>query len=346
MENGLPIISVIIPVYNTEKYLSHCIESVLAQTFTDFELLLIDDGSNDNSGKICDQYASLDIRIKVIHKKNEGVSIARNYGLANASGEWCCFIDSDDWVAPQYLKNFATLSQSNENIQLAIQGFWQEFEKTGTTKDIELPDRIIEHNYELVKWLEDTPGVHNGFLWHRLFRMDIIIKHNIHFTPHVSFAEDGWFFFQYLQHAQTFAVTSKLGYHYRIREGSLTSKGSQLSVQQLEKIFRGYIETLYAFNTPVEYHQEYLYFVRRYAWRLANSWFVQRAYKRQTDKQHCFQILCQCIKDYQLNQLKNIDISLSILINSISWKESIFKDFTIKSILLFRKYKQKILSHL
>lgn len=344
MKNSFPLISVIIPIYNTEKYLSHCIDSVLAQTFTNFELILINDGSNDNSGKICDQYASLDVRIKVIHKKNEGVSIARNSGLAIASGEWCCFIDSDDWVDSEYLNNFVILI--NKNIQLAIQGFWQEIEETGTTRKIKFSDRIIEHNYELVKWLEDTPGVHNGFLWHRLFRIDIITKYNIHFTPHISFAEDGWFFFQYLQHAQTFLITSKIGYHYRIRKGSLTSKGSQLTIQQLEKIFRGYIETLYSFSTPLKYHQEHLYFVRRYAWRLASSWFVQRAYKIQTDKQLCFQILHQCIIDYQLDQLKSIDISLNILINSISWKDSIFKDFTIKSILLFRKYKQKILSHL
>lgn len=94
----MPKISVIVPVYNTEKYLHRCIDSILAQTFTDFELLLIDDGSKDNSGTICDEYAAKDSRVRVFHKKNGGVSSARNLGLDNASGEWVTFVDSDDWI--------------------------------------------------------------------------------------------------------------------------------------------------------------------------------------------------------------------------------------------------------
>ena len=96
MENNNPTISVIVPVYNAEKYLSRCIDSILVQTFTCFELLLVDDGSTDCSGRICDEYAKRDTRIRVIHKENGGVSSARNLGLDNAKGEWICFCDSDD----------------------------------------------------------------------------------------------------------------------------------------------------------------------------------------------------------------------------------------------------------
>lgn len=98
------VFSVIIPVYNTEKYLSRCIESVLKQTYTNFELLLIEDGSPDNCGEICDCYARLDSRIKVFHKSNGGVSSARNMGLDNAKGNYICFIDSDDYVGERYLE--------------------------------------------------------------------------------------------------------------------------------------------------------------------------------------------------------------------------------------------------
>lgn len=94
----MPQISVIVPIYNTEKYLHRCIDSILAQTFTDFELLLVDDGSNDHSGAICDEYARRDPRVRVFHKKNGGVSSARNLGLDNAKGEWIAFCDADDWV--------------------------------------------------------------------------------------------------------------------------------------------------------------------------------------------------------------------------------------------------------
>ena len=93
-----PKISVIVPVYNTEKYLHRCIDSILSQTFTDFELLLINDGSKDGSGAICDEYAAKDNRVRVFHKENCGVSSARNLGLDNVQGEWVLFVDSDDWM--------------------------------------------------------------------------------------------------------------------------------------------------------------------------------------------------------------------------------------------------------
>ena len=91
-------ISIIIPVYKAEKYINRCVDSILAQTFTDWELLLINDGSPDNSSSICDLYAARDSRIKVFHKENGGVSSARNLGLEKATGEWITFVDSDDWI--------------------------------------------------------------------------------------------------------------------------------------------------------------------------------------------------------------------------------------------------------
>jgi glycosyltransferase involved in cell wall biosynthesis len=96
--------SIIIPVYNAEKYLSQCIDSILSQTWTDFELLLINDGSSDHSGKICDESARRDSRVKVFHKENGGVSSARNLGIDKAQGEWVAFVDSDDWLASNFLE--------------------------------------------------------------------------------------------------------------------------------------------------------------------------------------------------------------------------------------------------
>ena len=101
-----PKISVIVPVYNVEKYLRRCIDSILAQTFSDFELLLIDDGSKDSSGEICEEYAGKDARIRVFHRQNGGVSTARNLGIDKAKGEWIYFVDSDDVVLPSALGTF------------------------------------------------------------------------------------------------------------------------------------------------------------------------------------------------------------------------------------------------
>ena len=99
------LISIIIPVYNSEKYLIECLDSVLLQTYKNFEALLINDGSTDNSGEICDNFAVKDSRFKVFHKKNGGVSSARNFGIKEAKGEWICFVDSDDFVSDLFLAN-------------------------------------------------------------------------------------------------------------------------------------------------------------------------------------------------------------------------------------------------
>ena len=108
------MISIIVPVYNTEKYLDQCIQSILSQTYTDFELLLIDDGSTDSSGVICDRYAEQDSRVRVFHKPNGGVSSARNIGLDNTKGEWITFLDSDDWIAPSMLDEVYKTAMVND----------------------------------------------------------------------------------------------------------------------------------------------------------------------------------------------------------------------------------------
>ncbi len=115
----MPTISVIIPVYNSQKYLKRCIESVLSQTFTDFELILVDDGSPDDCGKICDTYASFDSRIFVLHQENCGVSIARNNGLFSSHGSYVAYIDSDDYVEKEYLSElYALIKQYNAEISI------------------------------------------------------------------------------------------------------------------------------------------------------------------------------------------------------------------------------------
>ena len=115
-------VSIIVPVYQVEKYIRQCVDSILAQTFTDFELILVDDGSKDQSGKICDEYARMDTRVKVIHQKNSGVAAARNHGIACANGSYLCFVDADDWIENTMIMQ--CLSQIKENdADMAVCGF-------------------------------------------------------------------------------------------------------------------------------------------------------------------------------------------------------------------------------
>ncbi len=113
-------VSVIIPIYNTAKYLPRCIESVLCQSFDGFELLLVNDGSTDGSGDICDTYATRDSRIRVFHKENGGVSSARNLGLKEAKGEWVCFVDSDDELLPDGLQTMVDAVSSDVDLVMAV----------------------------------------------------------------------------------------------------------------------------------------------------------------------------------------------------------------------------------
>ena len=139
----MPKISVIVPVYNVEKYLRKCIESILNQTFREFELILVDDGSTDSSGKICDEYALKDSRIKVIHKENGGASSARNAGLDVAKGEYIGFVDSDDWIEMDMYGELYRLIKEN-NTDISVCGI-------NNIKDIKYKNENLKEKIQIIK---------------------------------------------------------------------------------------------------------------------------------------------------------------------------------------------------
>ena len=188
MEKKNPKISVIVPVYNVEQYLCRCIDSILAQSFPDFELLLIDDGSKDRSGEICDEYAQKNERVRVFHKENGGVSSARNLGLDNAKGEWISFVDADDWVEEDYLSNM--ILSIRDDIDIIVGGFFP----SGN----EFPTKIMEDkryshldmNFFLSKYLGD---MEIGTPWAILFRSKVIVCNKLRFDEKIHFNEDSLF---------------------------------------------------------------------------------------------------------------------------------------------------------
>ena len=206
-----PKISVIVPVYNVEKLLHRCIDSILAQTFTDFELLLIDDGSKDKSGEICDEYTEIDARIRVFHKQNGGVSSARNIGLDNARGEWIGFVDSDDYVEENFLSSFFKLGQ---NADLLSQGFLSPNWQNKGPKTVTEKDEIVTENSIASFALRLTKTTQIGFLWCKLFRSKIINKYSIRFDENVCFMEDRLFIYNFLSHSNRVINVSETGYVY------------------------------------------------------------------------------------------------------------------------------------
>lgn len=213
-----PKISVIVPVYKVEQYLPKCIDSILAQTFTDFELLLIDDGSPDRSGEICDEYAAKDSRIRVFHKENGGVSSARNMGLDHALGEWIAFVDSDDWVGNSYFQKFIENIGTNN---LLIQGFIfynQEFDKS-IIKKKHYSKNLIE-GCDIATFISSNEF--NGAInspWIKLFNRSCIVNNHLKFNPQISNGEDYLFVISYFQYIQTIELIDNYEYFVRRNHG-------------------------------------------------------------------------------------------------------------------------------
>ena len=221
------MISIIVPIYNVEKYLNRCVDSILAQTFTDFELILVDDGSPDNCGKICDEYAEKDSRIYVIHKENGGLSDARNAGLDIAKGEYVYFVDSDDYVEPDLLEKIIPYMQ--EGCQLVPFEFLAEYDDGS----VRLFNYSAAGSYYSFKSDEDRLGfIINVFMkygigfeaWNRVFDRSIIEKYNLRFEDGTRIlAEDMYFSLCYLAHIEKIYVLKDCPYHYCLRKGSIMS---------------------------------------------------------------------------------------------------------------------------
>ena len=191
------LVSVIIPVYNSEKYLRLCLDSILTQRFKNFEVILVDDGSKDQSGTICDEYIKKDGRFKVFHKKNGGVSSARNLALDKIRGEWVYFCDSDDIL---YENTLETLTNNiDDNVDCTMGGYIrinEQEEILGETKIDKECYMSIEET--LIDFYNPRFNLFNGFIWNRLFRKSIIEKYHLRFREDIFIKEDGLFLVQYL----------------------------------------------------------------------------------------------------------------------------------------------------
>lgn len=223
--NHHPFISIIIPVYNVEKYLKKCIESIISQSFREIEILLIDDGSSDNSGKICDLYALKDNRIKVFHKENEGVSTARNYGIEKATGEWISFVDSDDWLAREYCE---ILEKESKDVDLIFYTSCNHY--LDNSKRVSIPNQIISSTRNEIEKTIYYLKYNNlnyeffGYTWNKCFKSDIIKKHNIKFIEGLSVKEDEIFTMTYCRYIKSLSVTPHIIYNYRILNTGLTAR--------------------------------------------------------------------------------------------------------------------------
>lgn len=239
-----PAVSIIVPVYNAETALRRCIESILHQSCADFELLLVDDGSKDDSGAICDEYAAKDSRIRVFHKENGGVSAARNLALDVARGKYLQFLDSDDWVVPD-----ATLlllrAAEEHGADLVISDFYRVVgERVSVKGDIE-EDRVLSREEYAEHMMANPADFYYGVLWNKLYRRDIVQDHRIRMDEEISWCEDFLFNLEYIRFARRFYALNVPLYYYVKTKGSLASQISISKTVRMKLSMFEYYNRLY-----------------------------------------------------------------------------------------------------
>ncbi|OUQ56650.1 hypothetical protein B5E58_10520 [Tyzzerella sp. An114] len=267
-------ISVIVPVYKVEEYLNKCVDSIINQTYKNLEIILVDDGSPDSCGKICDEYAKKDSRIKVIHKENGGVSSARNAGLDVATGDYIGFVDSDDWIEPN-MYEFLIKKCLYYNTDIARCEFIDEYDFNISDKNISLNENyyIIENSDNIIidiikgSWSE-------GVLCNKLYKSSLL--RNIRLKNDLKYCEDLLFNYYVMKKANKIFVSNIKKYHYFRRNDSVT--GVQISESSFDMLKVANI----IISNEIDNREIYIYAVRRIVRNcivLINSCIINNLYK-------------------------------------------------------------------
>lgn len=223
-----PMVSIIVPIYNAEQYLRRCVDSILNQEYTDFELLLVNDGSTDASGDICEEYGDRDPRVIVIQKENTGVSDSRNRALDRAQGKYLQFLDSDDWITPDATRLFVRAAEEY-GCDMVISDFYRVVgERLSPKGDIE-EEGVLTREEFAAHMMENPADFYYGVLWNKLYRRDIVEEHNLRMDTDISWCEDFMFNLEYIRYAKVFYALHAPIYYYVKRKGSLASQGINIS---------------------------------------------------------------------------------------------------------------------
>ncbi|NLM10550.1 MAG: glycosyltransferase [Clostridiaceae bacterium] len=238
---ALPLVSIIVPVYNSEKTLVRCIKSILNQQYQNTEIILVNDGSTDNSLKICQEYAKDDPRIIVIDKQNTGVSDTRNTGISHASGKYLQFVDSDDWIAENATKALVDRIQET-NCDMVISGFYRVINGKKSKKSHITTDKVMNKKEFISHMMEAPANFYYGVMWNKLYRADIIRAHRITCCTDLDWCEDFLFNLDYIRYSETFASLNAPIYYYVKTKNSLVERQTTLKniIGMKMKLFESY----------------------------------------------------------------------------------------------------------
>lgn len=222
LENYDELISIIVPVYNAQNYLDRCLESLIKQSYSNIEIILVDDGSTDNSARICDDYSKKDNRIKVFHIKNGGVSNARNYALQQISGQWFCFVDSDDWVDLHFVEVLYKNAVKNNCVISACSYKMDNGEGNKEKSKNEKKLLVLNSSEECICNFINSGLSLNGMVWNKLYHAELF--KGIRFDAAIKINEDCLYTFDVMKKCSKACVTSEKLYHWFFREDSACHK--------------------------------------------------------------------------------------------------------------------------
>lgn len=346
----MEVISVIVPIYKIKKeYLCKCIESICNQTYRKIEIILVDDGSPDECGMICEQYAKNDNRIIVIHQINQGVSKARNAGLSRASGNWIIFVDADDWIEPNMCER--AIEEANlEKVDMVVWNTYFNFSgqqkvRKNYGKSIVVHDRktLEKINVNLLRTISirkdeiriptlESPTCH-------LFRRDIIIKNNIMYDETLKQGEDKLFNYEYHMHIRSMAYINEPLYHYRLHLESTTHTFFAENADTSTKILKKYYILEPKIQTSKMYRNAYNIRVGIIAYFLLGKYFFHPGNNLPGNKYKQFVELMQ--KEPYASSLSQIDLSeIEFLLNK--FKLWMFKHKLYRSIFIYYKFVNKL----
>lgn len=234
------MVSVIVPVYNAEKYLRRCIDSILSQTYKNFELIIVNDGSTDNSLRILKEYANSDSRIKLINQENKGVAGARNTGISLVKGKYFLYVDADDWISEDMIECLVSLAEP-ENADIVMCASDQASERRDIADKDKINIEIWNQNDQRYEFLEHKRMT--GMLWNKLIKYSIAEK--IQFNEKTGYGEDAEFLWKLLKNSQKMIVTNKILYHHVMEESSISHLEFSSKKYSAIPMWEGIVEDVY-----------------------------------------------------------------------------------------------------
>ena len=211
--NNNPLVSILLPCYNVDRFLPQCVDSITGQTYTNLQIVLIDDGSNDRTWQLMQEYANKDTRLEIYHQQNQGVASTRNHLLDKVRGDYVLFVDSDDWIQPNMVE-FLLEKSKEKDADIVVCGV---VKNNGVCSEA-YTEEVMDQNTTIKKFLFHKEL--NGSLWNKLVKTRLL--HNIRFDHRISYGEDALFCWSVLQRVQTVVLTNKQLYHYRMNDNSIS----------------------------------------------------------------------------------------------------------------------------